>query len=119
MDVASSHLTESVLDNAWSRGYVTLFHYGGATGLAQVNDMENHAEFSRLFQELEAIHLAAKAELNPADISRTKQDVVTDACKSWRLLNHLRVCRGHKSVGLSNCLYGAEDGELSKDLGPI
>ena len=119
MDVASSHLTESVLEKAWSRGYIVLFHYGDTTGLAQVNDTENHAEFSRLFQELESIHLASKGELNPADIGRAKQDVVTDGCKAWRMMDHLRVCRGHKSVGLSNCLHGTEDDELGRDMGAI
>ena len=61
----------------------------------------------------------AKAELDPSDISRSKAEVSRDGCQAWRMINHLRVARGHKSVGLSNCLFGTEDEELSRDLAPL
>ena len=34
-------------------GYVTLFHYGCTTGVAQVNDTDLHAELERVYCELE------------------------------------------------------------------
>ena len=55
MDIASSQIGAAVEDLAWEHGYVTLYHYGGTTGVAQVNDTDLHAEFSRIYIDLEQI----------------------------------------------------------------
>ena len=36
MDMAGSHVQQSVVDFAWGRGYMVLYHYGGITGVLQV-----------------------------------------------------------------------------------
>jgi hypothetical protein len=47
LDVAKSHLAEEVLEFAWTRGFVTLLHYGCTTGICQVNDTDLHADFEK------------------------------------------------------------------------
>ncbi len=53
MDMAGSHVQQSVVDFAWSRGYMVLYHYGGITGVLQVNDTDLHGPFQRLYLEEE------------------------------------------------------------------
>ena len=53
LDVARSHIGREIVDFLWSRGYITLYHYGGITGVLQVNDTDNHAQFEREYLECE------------------------------------------------------------------
>ena len=49
LDIASSHIGNEITEYAWSFGYITLYHYGGTTGVTQVNDTDNHADFEKDF----------------------------------------------------------------------
>ena len=44
LDVARSHIGKDIVDELWSRGYLCLYHYGGITGVFQVNVTDNHAQ---------------------------------------------------------------------------
>ncbi len=52
-DAARSRLAEEVAEVAWEHGYVLLLHYGCATAVAQVNDMDIHQPFERLYLKFE------------------------------------------------------------------
>ncbi len=45
MDVAKSHLGDPIIEMAWTRGYLVLYHYGCTTGVAQVNDTDLNGGF--------------------------------------------------------------------------
>ena len=75
-DVAKSHLDEAIDAFAWKRGYVVLLHYGCTTGIGQVNDTDCHAEFSRVYTDMETISFQEKQEIDPSDISRSRQEVL-------------------------------------------
>ena len=115
LDVAKSHCDPSVTDFAWSRGFITLYHYGCTTGVAQVNDTDLHGDFERVYLEMEAASFMDQQYTDPGNISRTPRNVVDAVCATWAALDHLKGCRGHKSVGLSNALTGEEDNLISRE----
>ena len=87
-----------------------LYHYGGTTALAQVNDTHLHAPLSRLYQELETECFLRRQEKNGSkDIGRSNQEVIDDICETWRVLDHGQVATGHLHVGLTNKLDGSQD----------
>ena len=113
LDVAKSHLGDEVVALAHSRGYVTLYHYGGTTGVAQVNDTHLHADFSRAYMNFEVMAFAAQQVHDPGDIGRTLQAVVDDVGAAWAACDHRVGVRGHWSNGLANALDGTEDWRIS------
>ena len=115
LDVAKSHCDPAVTNLAWSRGYITLYHYGCTTGVAQVNDTDLHGDFERVYLEAETAAFMHQQYTDPGNITRRPQHVVDDACAVWGALDHQKGCRGHKSVGLSNSLTGEEDCLISRE----
>ena len=115
LDVAGSHCAEEVLDLAFERGFIPLFHYGCTTGVCQVNDTDLHGAFERLYCAIEQDAFAQKQLIDPRDISRTAQEVVDDVCATWMGLDHTQASRGHWSVGMAVALDGSEDGEISRE----
>ena len=110
LDVAKSHVGESVVDFAWSRGYLTLYHYGGITGVLQVNDTDLHVLFEREFLRLEEVAFQRRAAIAPWDIGRTPQQVLDDVCTAWDSIDHLAVgVNGHLHTGLSFPTDGEEE----------
>ena len=110
MDSYAAHLTQSVRDLAWRRGYIVLYHYGGTTALAQVNDTHLHAPLSKIYQDLETECFLRRQEVNGSkDIGRSNQEVINDVCETWRQAPHDLVARGHLHVGLTNKLDGSQD----------
>ena len=109
MDVARSHVDTEVTDFAWLRGYVVLYHYGHTTGVCQVNDTDCHAAFEREYMEVEQVFFNYQQWHAPGDVNRRPQDVVNDACETWRKINHESSRLGHWRVGLTNALNGDED----------
>ena len=65
LDVASSHCGPEVVSFAHARGYVVLYHYGGFTGVIQVNDTDLHAEFSNIYFGFGADRLPQPADDRP------------------------------------------------------
>jgi len=109
LDVARSHVGDAVVDFAFSRGYLALFHYGCTTPVAQVNDTDNHAEFERLYVEFEQAAFNQQQLYDPGNIGRTPQQLLNDVVATWRSLNHRAGVEGHKRNGLSVALDGSED----------
>ena len=115
MDVAASHISDAVVDFAWTRGYVVILHYGCTTGVAQVNDTDLHVFLERIFIELEQAAFNRQQELDPGCVARTPQDVLDDCGGTWRSLDHRVGVLGHKRNGLSNNLDGSEDFKISRE----
>ena len=115
LDVAKSHIGDAVVDFAWERGYVALYHYGCTTGVAQVNDTDLHGDFERLYVEREQASFNEQQLYLPGCVSRRPQDVLDDAAATWRALDHERAASGHKRTGLSNALDGTEDHLISRE----
>ena len=109
LDVARSHVGDIVVDFAFSRGYIALFHYGCTTPVAQVNDTDNHGEFQRLYVEFEQAAFVQQQLYDPGNIGRTPQQLLNDVVATWRSLNHRACVQGHKRTGLSVALDGSED----------
>ena len=115
MDVAKSHCDPAVTDLAWTRGFITLYHYGCTTAVGQVNDTDCHGEFERVYLEMETAAFMQQQYQDPGNITRTPGNVVDDVCATWAALDHSRGTRGHKSVGLTNSLTGSEDNLISRE----
>ena len=88
LDIAKSHCGDEITALAHSRGYVVLYHYGCTTGVAQVNDTHLHADFSRIYTNFECMAFAAQQQHDPGYIGRDLQEVVNDACRTWRVCDH-------------------------------
>ena len=113
LDAYAAHLADEVRTLAWERGFVVRIHGAGTTGDVQVNDTHLHAPFAHLYREMEMEALVLAQTQCPGDISRRREDVVTDAALTWRNLDHARVADGHLRNGLTNALDGTQDHELS------
>ena len=109
MDSFKPHLSPEVQALCAKRGYIVLIHYGGTTGIAQVNDTHLHFPFSKIYQELEMHSFERKQTYDPLDISRDINECVADVWATWRMIDHAQVARGHWDVGLANALDGSED----------
>ena len=88
--IQRTSLSEDVVDLAWERGYVVIYHGGCTTGICQVNDTDLHAAFEREYQVCEEVSFFEQNLVDPGSIGRTRQQVVDDAvsvstmCKeSW------------------------------------
>ena len=86
MDVARSHVGANVLDLAFARGYVPLFHYGCTTGVCQVNDTDCHGAFQRIYIDFEQAFFNNQQLYDPGNISRTAQQLLDDVVATWRSL---------------------------------
>ena len=115
MDVAKSHLAERIVEFAWSRGYVTLFHYGCTTGVAQVNDTDLHGALERVYLEIEQASFNEQQLYEPGCVNRRPQDVLDDAVCAWKQLDHTAGVAGHWRNGLSNKLDGSEDHLITRE----
>jgi hypothetical protein len=115
MDMAGSHVQQSVVDFAWSRGYMVLYHYGGITGVLQVNDTDLHGPFQRIFLEQEQQSFNEKQELRPGCIARSPREVLDDVATTWRRVRHDQAVNGHKYTFLTCALDGSEDKLVSRE----
>ena len=115
MDVAKSHISDAVTSFAWSRGYITLFHYGCTTGVCQVNDTDLHGPLEREFIEAEQRSFHHQQELLPGCVARRPQDVLDDTAVVWRRLDHGVGVAGHLRNGLTVKLDGSQDGRISRE----
>ena len=109
LDVARSHIGKDIVDELWSRGYLCLYHYGGITGVIQVNDTDNHGQFEREYLLFEEAAFARRQNIDKSDISRDFSEVVDDAIATWKTIDHVQCARGYKYTGLTVAL--PEDGE--------
>jgi hypothetical protein len=119
MDIAASHVGAEVVDFAWARGYVTVYHYGCTTGIAQVNDTDCHGAFEAAYVALEQTSFVEQQLIDPGCVSRTPQDVIDDAAGAWRSLNHGQGVSGHYRNGLANNLDGSQDHLLSREAAAL
>ena len=115
LDVAKSHVADPVVEASWDRRYIPLFHYGCTTGVAQVNDTDNHGDFERIYLEFEQAAFTRQQMIDPGYIGRMLQQLVDDVAATWRVMDHSRCVLGHKRVGLSNRLDGAEDWMITRE----
>ena len=115
LDVAKSHTGDEIVRFAHTRGYVTLYHYGCTTGIAQVNGTDCHGDLSRIYIELEMESFRVQQMYDPGDISRSLQLVLHDVEQAWCSVPHNRGVRGHKFNGLTNRLDGSEDHLISRE----
>jgi hypothetical protein len=115
MDMAGSHVQQSVVDFAWGRGYMVLYHYGGITGVLQVNDTDLHGPFQRLYLEEEQQSFNEKQELRPGCIARSPREVLDDVATTWRRVRHDHAVKGHKYTFLTCALDGSEDKLVSRE----
>ena len=116
LDAYAAHFAQDVVEIAFSRGFVTLWHGAGTTGLLQVNDTHLHASFERIYMEMEGESFAQQQCLDPTDISRHRADVACDVAATWAALDHRSVAKGHVANALCHDLEGGEDVQLSKDV---
>ena len=98
LDVASSHCGPEVVALAHSRGYAILYHYGGTTGVAQVNDTDLHGELSSIYIDLEQTAFNNQQTVDPGNIGRTLQNVLDDACAAWRCCDHRKGVKGSREA---------------------
>ena len=120
LDVARSHIGNEIVDFAWSRGYITMYHYGGVTGVIQVNDTDLHAPFQREFLHCEEFAFSERQKVDATDIGREFQDVVDDCISVWKVIDHTKVANGYKSTGFSVALDGSEDAsEISRSAAEV
>jgi hypothetical protein len=115
LDMAASHIGPAVVDLAWSRGYVVLYHYGCTTGVCQVNDTDLHGHYERIYLEAEQCTFTYQQMVEPGSVSRKPADVLEDAASAWRCVNHSIAARGHLRTGLTVPLDGSGDFHLTRE----
>jgi hypothetical protein len=113
LDVARSHIGSDIVDELWARGYLCMYHYGCVTGVIQVNDTDNHAQFEREYLAFEERSFLRRQLDDPSDIGRDFTEVVNDVISTWKVINHEQCAQGYKTTGLAVAL--PEPGEL---IGP-
>ena len=74
LDAFRPHLDSTIADVAWDRGCVVLYHGGGTTGVAQVNDTDLHFQFEQIYLGCEDAAFLRRQLSDPSDINRTKQE---------------------------------------------
>jgi len=104
LDVAKGHLGADVEEYCWQRGYIYLLHYGGTTGIAQVNDTHCHLYVEDFYVQLEQKFFTKVQSNYPGNINRSLAQVVADVVTTWRSLDHTVSCEGHWATGLANSL---------------
>jgi hypothetical protein len=109
LDVAAAHLGKDVEEYCWAKGYVYLLHYGGTTGICQVNDTHCHLQLSQFYLEREQAFFTEIQKYDPGNVNRTLDQVVADVVTTWRSIDHLKGYIGHWETGLANKLNGDED----------
>lgn len=75
LDAFKPHLDDETTLALWRKGYIPVYHGGGTTGVAQVNDTDCHAAFEREYLNVEAQTLLDQQLIDPGDISRSRQQV--------------------------------------------
>ena len=65
LDVAAAHFGKDVEEYCWAKGYVYLFHYGGATGICQVNDTHCHLQPAQFYLEREQAFFHRDSTVRP------------------------------------------------------
>ena len=120
LDCARSHIGSDIIDELWARGYICLYHYGGVTGVIQVNDTDNHAQFQREYLFLEEQSFGRRQEIDDSDIGRDFSEVVNDVIATWKQIDHEQCAQGYKTTGLTvelpakGELVGPEDDLLGR-----
>ena len=89
--------------------------YGGLTGVVQVNDTNCHMQFEKTYLEHEQECFNEIQLLDPANISRTHQDVIADVNSTWQCLDHEKSSRGFWHTGVANKLDGSEDSFICRE----
>ena len=90
------------------------------TGVIQVNDTDNHAQFQREYLFLEEKSFIRRQKDDPSDIGRDFSEVVNDVIATWKLIDHEQCARGYKTTGLTvklpagGELEGPDDGFLGR-----
>ena len=117
MDVYSEYFDPAIQKVCLERMFIVLIHYGCTTGVGQVNDTDCHCALERSYIEAETLAFSEQQLIDLGDISRSREDVVTDLAEVWRNLPHKESVEGHWRIGLSNALDGSEDDRLARDAG--
>jgi len=110
-DAYRAHEHEAVRRLAWERGWVMVFHGGGATGVAQVNDTRLHGRLSQAYQQLEMEDAFLGFALDPgACPARSRLACCRDLVRCWRRPSlRLAAHAGWKQNMLTNALDGSEN----------
>ena len=116
LDAYAAHLDEQIWDLAWSRGFVTMIHGAGTTGIAQVNDTHLHSALETKYCEVELETMELRQTRRPGDIGRDREEVALDLAITWRSLDHRSVARGHVHNGLTNALDSTQDRDLADNI---
>ncbi len=117
-DAYRAHEGRAVLRLAWKHRYVLIFHGGGTTGVAQVNDTQLHGPLSKAYQELEMQDLFEQLSRNPHGCGqRDRVTCVRDLVMIWKRPSiHLHSRVGWWSNQLLNALDGSEDHKASAEI---
>lgn len=73
LDAYAAHMDKSIVDLAYERGYIVVYHGGCTTGICQVNDTDLHAQLERVYVELETQSFYQQQLVDPGNISRSRQ----------------------------------------------
>ena len=123
LDWYAGHRTEEVLSIITRKGHVLIFHGGGTTPFAQVNDTHLHALLQRLLVQYETQSaLAQRREQRLAGLNVTPKQSRADVCNVvkavWNTIDHHRVAtKGMRQTGPELPMAGGwERGDVFKDL---
>ena len=117
-DDYTAHKDEAIRRLAWREKCVVVFHGGGTTGVAAVNDTHLHEPLSQRYQELQMQQQFVLMDMDPAACpKRRRQDCVSDLAACWRDSEmHLRALAGWKANMITNALDGSENNLGSSEM---
>ena len=115
LDAYAPGLTNNVQRLCWNRGYILVTHGGGASSVAQTNDVCLHQHVRKRFIELQTALLIEKARVaggGLVDLTREENiDIMTQVWSDQNL--HLAASHSYKTTGTMVALDGSEDHMIS------
>ena len=116
-DAYAAGLTDNVQRQCWRKGYISMTHGGGATGVTQTNDTELHKPVRARFVEKQTeLVLMKTRQAGGGMIDLTEEECIT--VMATVLSNkdlHLQACQGYKTTGTTVDLNGEEDRLIGKE----
>jgi len=110
-DAYRPHMAQSLRRLAWERGFVVVWHGGGATPVCQANDTDLHHTLRQKYTEIEQGWMLREQALDAHKCPvPKKEDCMQWIAEVWSdPALHRRGGGGFAATGLSNALSGAED----------
>ena len=117
LDAYAPGLTNNVQRLCWQRGYILVFHGGGASMIVQTNETHLHNDVRARFIDLQVCKMLHKTRTQCGGVAdctpEENLEIMTEVMKSKDL--HLKAAEAYKHTGTTNAFDGTEDCQIAGD----